>query len=88
MPECGPRLDQRARDRGCQADLALREIRLADDSVIRFVRATDGRGDGVSAFDVAVQNPETFLRRAHELGCVDAEGRITACGTRIYAHAA
>ncbi len=64
------------------------EIRLADDSVIRFVRATDGRGDGVSAFDVAVQNPETFLRRAHELGCVDAEGRITACGTRIYAHAA
>ncbi len=59
------------------------EIPLTD-SVIRFVRATDGRGDGVSAFDVGVWDHEAFTRRAHELGLVDETGNIVACGTRIY----
>ena len=54
------------------------------DSVIRFVKATDGRGDGLSAFDVAVHDVATFMARAEKLGLTDAQGVITACGTRIY----
>ena len=44
----------------------------------------DGRGDGLSAFDVAVHDVATFMARAEKLGLTDAQGVITACGTRIY----
>jgi hypothetical protein len=54
------------------------------DSVVRFVKAADGRGDGVSAFDVAVHDVAGFRARAEKLGLVDAQGAITACGTRIW----
>ena len=55
-----------------------------EDGVIRFVQATDGRGDGVSAFDVTVRDEAAFKARAKGLGLVDRLGHITACGTRIY----
>lgn len=55
-----------------------------EDSSIRFVHATDGRSDGVSAFDVAVSDPAAFRERAKGLGLIDRHGHITACGTRIY----
>ncbi len=56
---------------------------VLEDGVVRFVRATDGRGDGVSAFDVSVRDVAAFERRARDLGCVDKHGAIVACGTRI-----
>ena len=59
------------------------QIQLADGR-IRFVKATDGRGDGVAAFEVEVHRPMTILDRARELGCLGEDGVITVCGTRIY----
>lgn len=54
-----------------------------DDSEIRFVQATDGRGDGLGAFDVKVRDPEAVKARAKARGALDADGTVTLCGTRV-----
>lgn len=53
------------------------------DGEIRFSRATDGRGEGVAAFDVAVRDPDAVRARAKARGRLDAEGNISLCGTRV-----
>lgn len=53
------------------------------DGEIRFSRATDGRGEGVAAFDVAVRDPDAVRARAKARGKLGADGQITLCGTRI-----
>ena len=53
------------------------------DGEIRFSKATDGRGDGVAAFDVAVRDPDAVRARAKARGRVDAAGNVELCGTRI-----
>ncbi len=50
---------------------------------LRFVTATDGRGEGLGAFDVAVRNPADVLARAKARNCLDAEGNVVLCGTRV-----
>jgi hypothetical protein len=47
------------------------------------VRSTDGRGEGLSAFDVAVRDPAAVRERAKSRGCIDAGGEVTLCGTRV-----
>lgn len=54
-----------------------------DGAVIRFVAARDGRGEGVGAFDVAVRDIEAVRRRAQARGCIDAQGNVVLCGTRV-----
>lgn len=54
-----------------------------DRSSIRFVEATDGRGDGVGGFDVHVVDRERLFRNAARHG-VSCSGReLTIAGTRI-----
>jgi hypothetical protein len=57
-------------------------IRL-DDGEIRFSPVRDGRGEGVSAFDVAVRDPDAVRARARARGRLDTDGRVNLCGTRV-----
>jgi catechol 2,3-dioxygenase-like lactoylglutathione lyase family enzyme len=50
---------------------------------LRFVQATDGRGEGLRAFDVAVHDPETVRARAKARGRLEANGEITLSGARV-----
>ena len=50
---------------------------------IRFSPVTDGRGDGVAAFDVAVRDPDAVRAKAKARGVLDADGAISLCGTRV-----
>jgi hypothetical protein len=50
---------------------------------IRFVRSRDGRGSGVSGFDVAPREPDRWLAAARTRGAIVADGCISLCGVRV-----
>ena len=54
-----------------------------DEGEIRFVKAQDGRGDGLGAFDVAVRDPAAARAAAAARGLADTHGVVTLCGTRL-----
>jgi hypothetical protein len=54
-----------------------------DGGELRFVAATDGRGEGLGVFDVAVRNPAAVRARAQARNCVGADGGVVLCGTRV-----
>ena len=54
-----------------------------DGGEIRFTGLTDGRGEGLSEFDVAVFDPAAVQARAKARGCVGASGEVVLCGTRV-----
>ena len=58
------------------------EIRLQNGSV-RFVRASDGRGPGVGAFDLKVVDRTRLLSAAKERGCEHSDDQVVICGTLI-----
>ena len=57
-------------------------IRL-DGSQIRFVPIVDGRGPGVSAYDVTVVDRERVLAAAEKRGRRHGVGQVEVCGCRI-----
>lgn len=57
--------------------------RLSQGGTIRFEAATDGRGEGVSTIELTVRDPQRILARAQARGCLDAQGRLMLCGTRV-----
>jgi hypothetical protein len=55
-----------------------------DGGELRFVAATDGRGEGLGAFDVRVRDPDAVRAKAKSRGLpVASSGEITLCGTRV-----
>lgn len=52
-------------------------------ATLRFVKATDGRGDGLGGLDVTVRNGEKALATARERGLPVKGSQITICGTRF-----
>ncbi len=58
------------------------EIAL-DDAVLRFVDATDGRGEGLGGIDLAVADRARLLRAAEDRGLHVADDMVTICGTRF-----
>jgi hypothetical protein len=52
-------------------------------AALRFAWATDGRGEGVGAFDVAVRDVAAVRQRAAAAGCLSPDGGIVLCGTRV-----
>jgi hypothetical protein len=54
-----------------------------DEGEIRFVAIRDGRGEGLSAFDVAVRNSSDVRSRAEAMGLLDANGVVVLSGTRV-----
>ena len=57
-------------------------IRL-DGAQIRFVPIVDGRGPGVSAYDVNVVDRERVLAAAHKRGKQRGPAQVEVCGCRI-----
>ena len=56
---------------------------LDEGGEIRFVGATDGRGEGLGRFDVAVRDPEAVRQAAKSRGKLDADGNVILSGTRV-----
>jgi hypothetical protein len=67
--------------RGAVEDGSLWRIRL-DQGEIRFVNETDGRGEGLGAFDVAVRDVKLVHARAAARGLID-NGTVMLAGTRV-----
>lgn len=69
---------------GVARDATAGGWRLAvDGGAVRFVALGDDRGEGLTAFDVAVHDPAAVRARAAARGCVDAAGQVVLCGTRV-----
>jgi hypothetical protein len=71
------------------ADIPLRkdargnlEMPLSN-SVIRFVEATDGRGEGLGAIDIEPTDRERLLKAAEERGLRTSDSQIMICGARF-----
>ncbi|MBK9178059.1 MAG: VOC family protein [Acidimicrobiales bacterium] len=58
------------------------ELRL-DASSVRFVPASDGRGDGLGGFDVACRDVPATLAAARARGLEVTGDRIDLCGARV-----
>ena len=58
-------------------------IRLDDDGQIRFTPIVDGRGPGVSAYDVKVVDRERVLAAAKKRGKQHGPAQVEVCGCRI-----
>ena len=58
-------------------------IRLDDDGEIRFVPIADGRGPGISAFDVRVVDRERVLAAAKKRHKQHGPAQVEICGCRI-----
>jgi catechol 2,3-dioxygenase-like lactoylglutathione lyase family enzyme len=56
---------------------------ILDQGEIRFMPASDGRGEGLGAFDVVVRNPTEVHRKAEAIGLVNSTGAIILSGTRV-----
>lgn len=67
--------------RGAAQDGNFWRIRL-DQGEIRFVNDSDGRGEGLGAFDLAVRNRELVQTRAAARGLM-IEGTVMLAGTRV-----
>ncbi len=51
---------------------------------LRFVEATDGRGNGLGGIDIAVADREHVLREAKSRNCYVSDDRVDICGVRWY----
>jgi hypothetical protein len=58
-------------------------IRLDGDGQIRFTPIVDGRGPGVSAYDVKVVDRERVLAAAKKRGRDRGPTQVEVCGCRI-----
>jgi len=54
-----------------------------DDAVLRFVPATDGRGEGLAGVDLAVADPAAVLAAARARNCPVDQNIVSLCGTRF-----
>jgi hypothetical protein len=55
-----------------------------DNASVRFVEATDGRGEGLGGIDIAVVDRKHVLEAAERRGCRVADDQVAVCGTRFY----
>lgn len=59
------------------------EIAL-DNATLRFVAASDGRGEGLGALDLKAVDAPAAQARARAAGCLDEHGVVTICGIRLH----
>ncbi len=55
-----------------------------DNASIRFVEATDGRGEGLGGIDLVVADRKRLLEAAERRGCRQSDDQVNICGTRFY----
>lgn len=65
-----------------QLPVSNRQIEL-DRGHVRFVPATDGRGDGMGGMDVALSDPASALARAKERNLPVDGDTVQICGMRV-----
>ena len=69
---------------GVAAEKHQQRYRIAlQDSEIRFVPSDDCRGEGLSAIDLVVRNPDAVRLVAAARGLLDGQGTVLLAGTRI-----
>ncbi|MEM9564325.1 MAG: VOC family protein [Actinomycetota bacterium] len=66
-----------------EADPAGHPMLPLDNATIRFVEATDGRGEGLGGIDVSATDRDAVLRAAEERGCRTGDDRIDLLGLRV-----
>ena len=54
-----------------------------DNADVRFVEATDGRGDGLAGIELVPVDADAALAEADKRGLVTDDGAIVICGTRF-----
>jgi hypothetical protein len=64
-------------------DARSRPLIALDDARLRFVAATDGRGEGLAGLDVACADPKRALAAARTAGLPVHGDTIIVCGTRF-----
>jgi hypothetical protein len=55
-----------------------------DNAAVRFVEATDGRGEGLGGIDVTVVDRKRLLEAAERRGLRKGDDHVEICGTRFY----
>jgi len=55
-----------------------------DNAAVRFVEATDGRGEGLGGIDIAATDRAHVVEAAERRGCRSGDSQVTICGTRFY----
>ncbi len=53
------------------------------DATLRFVKATDGRGEGLGGIDVKVADRERLLSAARARGAYRNDEQVYLCGMRV-----
>jgi hypothetical protein len=54
-----------------------------NNAVIRFAEATDGRGEGLGAVDIAATDRDKLLKAADERRLKISESQVMICGVRF-----
>ena len=65
------------------ADGAGHPALVLANATVRFVPATDGRGDGLGGIDLTVVDRAAALAAAEQRGLMAADGSIRLCGMRV-----
>jgi hypothetical protein len=61
-----------------------RPVIVLDDARLRFVPATDGRGEGLAGLDLECADKARVLARARARGLAAGGGMVAGCGMRFY----
>lgn len=70
-------------DRPVSTDAAGNPQIQLDDAALRFVRALDGRGEGLAGLDLDIEDREHVIREAARRGYYVSGGVVTVCGVRF-----
>lgn len=54
-----------------------------DNATLRFVEATDGRGEGLGGLDVVTNDRDAVLAAAEERGCAVSDEQVMVAGLRV-----
>ncbi len=54
-----------------------------NNAVIRFVQATDGRGEGLGGIDIEASDPQRMLQAAENRGLKISDTQVMICGVRF-----
>ena len=65
-------------------DSQERTILPLENAHVRFVEATDGRGDGLGGIDIVVADRQRLLKEAQQRGCYVSDDQVEVCGVRFY----
>ena len=59
-------------------------VMAVDNASVRFVEATDGRGEGLGGIDVVTEDRDAILAGAEARDCLVSEDEVTVAGMRVY----